>query len=84
MKSGLLDYTEKEFLALLLSAEDDDFPDDELDKLVYFFNKSTAHPRGSALLTHPTMVGIEDSPEAIIAELKRWYSEQGMPCFKEN
>ncbi|WP_255555425.1 bacteriocin immunity protein [Enterovibrio paralichthyis] len=84
MKSSLSDYTEKEFLELLLSTEDDDFPDDDLDKLVYFFNKSTVHPKGSALLTHPTMVGIEDSPEAIVTELKRWYSEHGIPCFKDS
>ncbi|MDD1793922.1 bacteriocin immunity protein [Enterovibrio sp. ZSDZ42] len=84
MKNSLLDYTEQEFLDLLVNSYDDDFPDDDLDRLVYFFNQSIAHPRGSSLLTHPTIVGIEDSPEAIIAELKRWYTEQGKPCFKED
>ncbi|WP_412767399.1 hypothetical protein [Vibrio anguillarum] len=29
------------------------------------------------------MLGIEDSSEAIIEELKRWYHEKGQSCFKD-
>lgn len=83
MKSSLQDYTELDFLNLLIDSEKDDFDDELLDELVDFFNSVIRHPKGSALLTHPSMVGIDDTPEAIIVELKRWYSEQGLPCFKE-
>jgi hypothetical protein len=47
------------------------------------FLDTTDHPEGSALLTHPEMIGIEDTPEAMVAELKRWYTEKGQPCFKD-
>lgn len=84
MKNKLQDYTESEFLQLLLASEELDFRDDDLDYLVIFFNEKINHPKGSALLTHPTMLGIEDSSEAIIEELKRWYKEQGKLCFKDS
>lgn len=84
MKNKLQDYTESEFLQLLLASEELDFSDDDLDELVNFFNEKINHPKGSALLTHPTMLGIEDSSDAIIGELKRWYKEQGRPCFKDS
>lgn len=84
MKNKLQDYTESEFLQLLLASEELDFSDDDLDYLVIFFNEKINHPNGSALLTHPTMLGIEDSSEAIIEELKRWYKEQGKLCFKDS
>ncbi|GAB7229897.1 bacteriocin immunity protein [Vibrio rotiferianus] len=83
MKNRLQDYTESEFLQLLLASEELDFSDEGLDDLVNFFNEKVDHPKGSALLTHPTMLGIEDSSEAIIEELKRWYTEKGQPCFKD-
>lgn len=83
MKNKLQDYTESEFLQLLLASEELDFSDDDLDELVNFFNEKINHPKGSALLTHPTMLGIEDSSEAIIEELKSWYTENGQPCFKD-
>ena len=83
MKSSLKDYTELEFLDLLSKSEEFDFDAEELDELVYFFNTKIKHPKGSELITHPTMSGIEDSPQAVIAELKRWYREQGLPLFKE-
>ncbi|WP_425608797.1 bacteriocin immunity protein [Vibrio brasiliensis] len=40
------------------------------------------HPSGSDLITPPTMLGIEDSSEAVIQELKRWYENKGIQCFK--
>ncbi|WP_394167986.1 bacteriocin immunity protein [Photobacterium piscicola] len=83
MKSSLQDYSELEFLDLLSRSEEYDFDDKELDKLIYFFNKKIKHPKGSALITHPTICGIEDSPQAVVSELKRWYQEQGLPLFKD-
>ncbi|RZQ03509.1 bacteriocin immunity protein [Vibrio vulnificus] len=83
MKNSLQEYTESEFLGLLVKSEGIDFGEKELDELVDFFNEKIEHPSGSDLIMHPTMLGIEDSSEAIIAELKRWYTEKGQPCFKD-
>lgn len=80
LKAKLKDYTEPEFLQLLLASEELDFSDDDL---VNFFKEKINHPKGNALLTHPAMLGIEDSSEAIIEELKRWYHEKGQSCFKD-
>ncbi len=82
MKDSLLDYTESEFLELIQNAHSGTALDQEVEDLVGFLD-TTTYPDGSALLTHPRMIGIEDTPEAIILELKRWYDEQGLPCFKE-
>ncbi|MDO6708619.1 bacteriocin immunity protein [Photobacterium sp. 1_MG-2023] len=82
MLKKLNDYNELEFILVLKKIYSDDRDDAFLEDVVYYFNSEITHPEGSALLTHPTMVGIEDSPEAVVAELKRWYAEQGLPCFK--
>ncbi len=82
MKNKLQDYTEEEFYALLERSEEIDFPEKELDELVVFFNTEVAHPKGSDLIMTPTALGIEDSPEAIINEIKRWYKDNGLPLFK--
>ncbi|TOH16460.1 bacteriocin immunity protein [Vibrio parahaemolyticus] len=81
MKNNLQEYTELEFLDLL--ARSMDFDEKESDEVVCFFNEKIKHPKGSALLTHPSMLGLEDTPESIINEIKRWYASQGLPCFKE-
>ncbi|QUJ69550.1 bacteriocin immunity protein (plasmid) [Photobacterium sp. GJ3] len=82
MMRKLNDYKELEFLTVLKTVYSDDRDDALLEDVVYYFNSEITHPEGSALLTHPSLVGIEESPEAVIAELKRWYAEQGLPCFK--
>ncbi|MBD8514573.1 bacteriocin immunity protein [Photobacterium sp. CAU 1568] len=82
MLNKFTDYTEAEFQILLDKIYAENRDDNLLDEVVYYFNSEIIHPEGSALLTHPTMIGIEDSPEAVISELKRWYAEQGLPCFK--
>ena len=82
MRDSLHDYTEQEFLELLLESEADDFDPEKLDELVAFLNTKVSHPSGSDLIMYPTMLGLEDSSEAAVHELKRWYTEQGIPCFK--
>ena len=81
IKNSLDEYTETEFLNLLIETESG-CPPEVIDKLVYFFKYNIKHPDGSDLLMYPTRCGIEDSSEAVISELKRWYAEQGLPCFK--
>ncbi|HBC3835328.1 bacteriocin immunity protein [Vibrio parahaemolyticus] len=83
MLNNLYDYTESEFLKLLVESETDDYDPSKLDELVLFFNETVKHPDGSDLLMYPSSCGIEDNPNAVIAELKRWYASQGLPCFKE-
>ncbi|MGF1727948.1 bacteriocin immunity protein [Photobacterium nomapromontoriensis] len=87
-KNKLSDYTEQEFLDLLEKGFDGSFTPDELDKytdeLVLFMKFNTEYPQGSDLLFCPRKLGIEDSSEAVIEELKRWYTEQGLPCFKDD
>ncbi len=84
MKNSLQDYTEQEFLDELTKILDDDDKYDPslIDDLVEYFNTKIAHPSGSALITHPSHVGIDDTTDAIISEIKRWYAEQGLECFK--
>ncbi|MGD8119102.1 bacteriocin immunity protein [Vibrio sp. TRT 29B02] len=82
MKSSLINYTESEFLQLIQNTHNGVATDQEVEELVSFLD-TTEYPEGSALLTHPKMVGIEDTPEAMIAELKRWYTQKGQQCFKD-
>ncbi|HBC3474367.1 TPA: bacteriocin immunity protein [Vibrio parahaemolyticus] len=83
MKNSLCDYKESEFLAILIESEAADYDSSQLDELVLFFNEAVEHPDGSDLLMYPTVCGIDDNPQAIISEIKRWYQSQGLPCFKE-
>ncbi|SIO95218.1 bacteriocin immunity protein [Vibrio spartinae] len=80
LKDSLQDYTENEFLITLEWFWDGE--GSEEDEFVYQFNQIVRHPEKSALLTHPKSHQ-EDSPEGVIQELKRWYAEQGLPCFKD-
>ncbi len=81
LRNSISDYTEVDFIKLLeaymtCSEEDDDI-------FLDWFEEKVIHPESSDLLTHPTICGIEDSPKAMTAEIKRWYEEQGLSCFKE-
>ena len=50
MRSSLQDYSEQEFLELLLKSEAEDFEPDKLDELVAFFNTKILHPSGSDII----------------------------------
>lgn len=82
MKNKITDYSEKEFLDFVISIWDNDLPEEEEDELVAKFVELIEHPAKSDLIFWPKD-GQEDSPEGIVNEIKRWYSEQGKPCFKE-
>lgn len=82
MKDALNEYTEAEFLDVVKKAYTAELPDDEMDNLVAFFD-STGHPKGAAILTHPSTLGLDDTPEAVVQELKRWSLENGENCFKD-
>ncbi len=84
MKNSIQEYTEKEFLELLFESESDNYSAEDLDDLVVFFNEKIGHPSGSDLIMYPTSIEIEDTPESIVREIKRWYAEQGIKCFKDS
>ncbi|EED9464780.1 bacteriocin immunity protein [Salmonella enterica] len=81
-KKTISDYTEAEFLDFVRKmcqfegeTEDDDA------KLVDEFRRLTEHPKGSDVIFYPDD-SQEDSPEGIVAEVKKWRAENGKPGFK--
>ncbi len=84
IKENLQNYNENEFYHLLESAFSGNISDEQLGSLVYFFSTSIEHPGKRNLIVDPELCGIEDSPEAVITEIKRWYAEQGLKCFKDD
>lgn len=80
-KHRLSDYSEYEFLVLLKQFWDEELTEEEEDEFVYSFNNIVEHPEKSDLIFYPSD-DREDSPEGVVKEIKRWYSEHGLPCFK--
>ncbi|EKP5434751.1 bacteriocin immunity protein [Salmonella enterica] len=81
-KKTISDYTEAEFLEFvrkICRAEGETEADD--DKLVDEFERLTEHPYKNGLIYYP-LDGQEDSPEGIVAEVKKWRADNGKPGFK--
>jgi hypothetical protein len=86
-KQKLEDYTEAEFLTFLKGFYH--FPDDlegdaleaYLDSLLVHFEVITEHPDRSDVIFYPKE-GREDSPEAILKEVKEWRALNNKPGFK--
>ncbi|EDT7188750.1 bacteriocin immunity protein [Salmonella enterica subsp. enterica] len=81
-KKTISDYTEAEFLEFvrkICRAEGETEADD--DKLVDEFERLTEYPYKNGLIYYP-LDGQEDSPEGIVAEVKKWRAENGKPGFK--
>lgn len=83
LKSGISEYTEQDFLALLQRIIGNDASEEEENKLVYHFNTICGHPAGSDLIFYPED-GADDSAEGIIRTVKEWRAAQGLPGFKDN
>lgn len=81
MLNNIHEYNEEEFLHILRMTID--APEEDVDVISNFFDEKILHPDHEDLLFYPKTCGIEDSPEGIINELKRWYAEQGLPLFKD-
>ncbi|WP_297843776.1 bacteriocin immunity protein [Pseudomonas sp.] len=86
-KENLEDYTELEFLELLAELFEnkngltaDDY-ENLATALILHIVSITEHPEKSDLLCYPAQ-GREDSPEGILAEVKRWRAAAGKPGFK--
>jgi hypothetical protein len=81
-KPSISDYTESEFLAFTQDIYECNGSEEEVEQWVNDFVELVSHPEGSDLIFYPPDER-EDSPEAVIAELKRWYAETGQQCFKD-
>ncbi|CNC24642.1 bacteriocin immunity protein [Yersinia intermedia] len=82
----LSDYSEREFLGFLKDlyyVNKDIYPTEKAHEIaVEKFEELTEHPDGSDLIYYPND-NREDSPEGIVAEIKKWRAENGKPGFKE-
>ena len=77
------DYTESEFLEFVkkLFNVENTSEEDDIQNLLKF-KRLCEHPDGSDLIYYPND-NREDSPEGIVAEIKKWRAENGKPGFKE-
>ncbi|AIN16793.1 colicin immunity / pyocin immunity family protein [Yersinia rochesterensis] len=82
LKYKLEEYRESEFIELISKIILDKGLEDELDSLLENFINVSEHPNGSDLIYYPEE-GADDSPEGILAEIKKWRAENGKPGFKE-
>ncbi|RON15521.1 bacteriocin immunity protein [Pseudomonas brassicacearum] len=86
-KERLTDYTEAEFLLFLrelfhqTSGLKGRALEEYLDRLVDHFEMVTEHPDRSDVIFYPKE-GREDSPEAILKEVKEWRALNNKPGFK--
>ncbi|MEK1911202.1 bacteriocin immunity protein [Pseudomonas chlororaphis] len=86
--SRIEDYTENEFLQLIneFFSETNNLEGAKLEKylsrLAAHFEAITRHPAGYGLIYYPDQNGIEDSPEAVLNEVKAWRAANGLPGFK--
>ncbi|NIY46265.1 bacteriocin immunity protein [Cedecea colo] len=81
-KKSISDYTEQEFLALVIriyNAEEESEEEDVNNLLE--FERLCEHPDGSDLIYYPRE-GREDSPEGVVQEVKEWRQANGKPGFK--
>lgn len=82
IKNKLEEYTEAEFLAFLNTIFNDDYDtEQQTDDAVSEFERLTQHPDGSDLIFYPND-NDDDSPEGVLARVKKWRSENGLPLFK--
>lgn len=80
-KESLSEYTESEFLAFVRDIYECNGSEQEVDQWLDDFMVLVDHPEGCDLIFYPPDER-NDSPEAIIVEIKRWYADQDLPCFK--
>ena len=88
LKENINDYTESEFIDFLKEFFEN--PNKlkgrelkkHIEKLVSHFEKIVEHPEGNGLIFNPSD-DRDDSPEAVINEIKRWRKSQGLSLFKD-
>ncbi|WP_415754048.1 bacteriocin immunity protein [Pseudomonas citronellolis] len=86
-KATIEEYTEAEFLSFLREFFEDTNGlkgaalENYIGQLTDHFVRVTQHPRGSDLIFYPAS-GVDDSPEGVLAEVKKWRAANGLPGFK--
>ncbi|EEF6915587.1 bacteriocin immunity protein [Salmonella enterica] len=81
-KKTISDYTEAEFLEFVRNmCRVEGKTEDDIVKLVDEFRRLTEHPKGSDVIFYPDD-SQEDSPEGIVAEVKKWRAENSKSGFK--
>lgn len=81
-KKSISDYTEAEFLALVVKIfNPDNTTEDEDIQNVLEFESISEHPDGSDVIFYPPK-GREDSPQGVVKEVKEWRAKNGKPDFK--
>lgn len=79
----LSDYTELEFLNFVKNIYYDTYPSEEEHiRAILQFENLIEHPDGSDLIYYHNDER-EDSPEGVLAEVKKWRAENGKTGFKE-
>ncbi|MGN1676393.1 bacteriocin immunity protein [Yersinia enterocolitica] len=79
----LSDYTELEFLNFVKNIYYDTYPSEEEHiRAILQFENLIEHPDGSDLIYYHNDER-EDSPEGVLAEVKKWRAENGKPGYKE-
>ncbi|HDL8667410.1 TPA: bacteriocin immunity protein, partial [Yersinia enterocolitica] len=77
----LSDYTELEFLNFVKNIYYDTYPSEEEHiRAILQFENLIEHPDGSDLIYYHNDER-EDSPEGVLAEVKKWRAENGKPGF---
>jgi hypothetical protein len=84
VESQLSDYDEPSFLAWVQRIWDPEYPNAEHDQLIADFDRIVGHPAGSDLLFYPgtEALGVVNSPANIVATIKTWHQDRGLPAFK--
>ncbi|MCC8456491.1 bacteriocin immunity protein [Photorhabdus aegyptia] len=82
LKNKLEEYTENEFMELILRIILDEGTEEEQDTLLEGFIKITEYPSGSDLIYYPKN-GEDDSPEGILKTIKEWRAKNDKPGFKK-
>ncbi|MFI8383264.1 bacteriocin immunity protein [Pseudomonas sp. NPDC079086] len=86
-KRSIEDYTEAEFMLLLREFFEDTNGlkgaalESHLSQLTDHFVGIVGHPQGSDLIFYPGL-GVDDSPEGVLSEVKKWRHANGLPSFK--
>ncbi len=73
----------KQFIQALEDFNSLDINWTEEDFFVERFNQIVKHPKKSDLM-FDTNLPYGKTVESIVNEIKRWYKEQGLPCFKDD
>ncbi|MCO7515819.1 bacteriocin immunity protein [Pseudomonas guariconensis] len=88
-KTTIEEYTEAEFLSFLREFFEDTNGlkgaalENYIGQLTDHFERVTEHPSGSDLIFYPAP-GVEDGPEGVLAEVKKWRAANGLPGFKSS